>query len=174
MAVADYMRRQSFVVPDKIVLAGQSAGGFASLAAAGANPTCVVGVVNFAGGRGSRAADDVCGEDRLVEAMGTFGAAARIPSIWLYSENDTFFRPDLARRMHAAYAKGGARAALHILKPYGNDGHGFVRRADSETEWHPLVRAFLATLGTGAVRAPVPAFPYTAPRFERLAPGGAQ
>lgn len=174
VGVAEYMRRQPFVAADKTVLAGQSAGGFASLAAAGENPAGVIAVINFAGGRGSRATDDVCGEDRLVAAMGTFGAGTRAPSIWLYSENDTFFRPDLARRMHAAYAKGGARTALHILPAYGTDGHGFVRRADSETEWHPLVRAFLATLGTGAVRAAVPVLPDTTPRFERIAPGGAQ
>ena len=97
-----------------------------------------------------------------------------MPSIWLYAENDTYFRPELARRFHAAHAKGGARSALHILRPYGTDGHGFVRRADSEADWHPLVRDFLATLGTGAVRAAVPPFPDTTPRFERVAPGGAQ
>jgi len=172
VGVAAFMQRQAFVDPAKIVLAGQSAGGFASLAAAGDNPQGVIAVINFAGGRGSRATDDVCGEDRLVAATGAFGAGTRIPSIWLYSENDTFFRPALARRFHAAYAKGGARTTLHILRAYGDDGHGFVRRADSEAEWQPLVRAFLATLGTGAQRAAVPALPDTTPRFERLTPGG--
>ncbi|MGH7004454.1 MAG: alpha/beta hydrolase family protein, partial [Alphaproteobacteria bacterium] len=172
--VADFMRRQPFVAADKIVLAGQSAGGFASLAAAAENPAGIVAVINFAGGRGSRGTDDVCGEDRLVAAMSVFGAGTRVPSIWLYSENDSYFRPELARRMHAAYARGGARSSLHILGAYGSDGHGFVRRGDSEAEWHPLARDFLTALGTGAVRADVPAFPDTAPRFERLAPGGAQ
>lgn len=171
LSVAEFMARQDFVAPGKIVLAGQSAGGFASLAAASGNPPGILGVINFAGGRGSRATDDVCGEDRLVAAMGRFGAGVGIRSIWLYSENDTYFRPALARRMHAAYVAGGARAALHILGPYGQDGHGFLRRADSEGEWHPLVRSFLGTLGTGANPAAVPRFPDTAPRFERLAPG---
>jgi dienelactone hydrolase len=172
------MRGQSFVDGNKIVLAGQSAGGLASLAAAGANPPGVLGVINFAGGRGSRATDDVCNENRLVEAMASFGAGARVPSLWLYAENDTYFRPELARRMHAAYAAalaaGGARTSLHILPPYGRDGHGFVLRAESEAQWQPLVRDFLAGLGTGAVRARVPPFPDTTPRFERLTPGGAE
>jgi len=176
LAVAEFMQKQAFVAGDKIVLAGQSAGGLASLAAAGENPPGIVGVVNFAGGRGSRGTDDVCTEDRLVEAMGRFGAGSRVSSIWLYSENDTYFRPDLARRMHAAYAPGlaanGARTALHILPPYGQDGHGFALRAESEAQWHPPVRDFLATLGAGAVRASVPRLPDTTPRFERVTPGG--
>ena len=145
--IVEYMKGQAFVDARRIVLAGQSAGGFASLAAAGWNPAGVAAVINFAGGRGSRAANDVCGEARLVEAMGRFGAGARLPSLWLYAENDLFFRPDLARRMHAAYALGGARSSLHILGAYGSDGHGFVRRAESAGEWQPLVRAFLASLG---------------------------
>ncbi len=163
-----YMREQAFVDANRIVLAGQSAGGFASLAAAGSSPAGVVAVINFAGGRGSRAANDVCGEARLVEAMGRFGNGARVPSIWLYSENDLFFRSDLARRMHAAYALGGARTTLHILGAYGSDGHGFIRRADSAAEWQPLVRAFLASLGP---RAP-PALPAAraAPRTQPQPP----
>lgn len=167
LAIAEFMRRQSFVEGGRIVLAGQSAGGFATLAAASWNPAGVVALVNFAGGRGSRAAHDVCGEARLVEAMERFGAGTRIPSIWLYSANDTYFRPELAHRLHAAYARGGARTSLHILPRYGRDGHGFVRRADSEGAWHPLVRDFLAGLGIGARRAAAPAFPRTGPGFER-------
>src|SRR5262249_33489025 len=66
LAIADYMRRQSFIDADRVVLAGQSAGGFASLAAASLHPAGVVAVVSFAGGRGSRAANDVCGEARLI------------------------------------------------------------------------------------------------------------
>jgi dienelactone hydrolase len=175
LAIADYMKRQGFVDANRIVLAGQSAGGFGSLAAASFQPEGVIAVINFAGGRGSRAANDVCGEARLVEAMGRFGATARVPSIWLYSENDLFFRPDLARRMHAAYALGGARSSLHILSAYGSDGHGFVRRADSAAEWQPAVREFLASLGGRVQRAPPsvgrqPPPAREAPRMQRQAP----
>jgi dienelactone hydrolase len=164
--IVEYMKGQAFVDARRIVLAGQSAGGFASLAAASWNPDGVVAVINIAGGRGSRAANDVCGEARLVEAMGTFGAGARLPSLWLYSENDLFFRPDLARRMHAAYALGGARTELRILAAYGSDGHGFVRRAGSASEWQPLVRAFLASLGGPVAPRAAP----VTPRVQRQPP----
>ena len=153
LAIADYMRRQAFVDGNRVLLAGQSAGGFASLAAASLKPAGVVALINFAGGRGSRAANEVCGEERLVEAVRRYGFDTRLPSIWLYAANDLFFRPDLARRMHAAYAEGGMRTAIHILGTYGNDGHGFVRRADSAAEWQPLVRNFLATLVAPAPHA---------------------
>jgi dienelactone hydrolase len=168
VAIAEYMRGQSFVDSSRVVLAGQSAGGFASLAAASGNPQGVIAVINFAGGRGSRAANDVCGEARLVAAMGRFGEGTRVPSLWLYAENDLFFRPDLARRMHKAYALGGARTALHILGEYGNDGHGFLRRADSAEEWQPLVKEFIASLGAGVPRAGTAPTPRPMPRGERM------
>jgi dienelactone hydrolase len=175
-AIARYMQRQGFVEANRIVLAGQSAGGFASLAAARENPEGVIAVINFAGGRGSRADNDVCGEAKLVEAMGHFGQGTRVPSIWLYSENDLFFRPELARRMHASYALGGARTTLHILGAYGADGHGFLRRADSAKEWQPLVQQFMATLvfaappprsGTTSVPPPAPRRTQRHPTEER-------
>ena len=165
MAIAAYMRQQPFVDASRVILAGQSAGGFGSLAAASLGPPGVIAVINFAGGRGSRAANDVCGEARLVDAVGHFGQSTRVPSIWLYAENDLFFRPELARRMHAAYALGGMRTTIHILGRYGADGHGFMRRADSGGEWQPLIKEFLASLGP----APGPA-PRQAPRTQRQAP----
>ena len=63
-------------------------------------------LIVFAGGRGGRVGgkpNNNCAPDRLVEATGEFGRVARTPMLWIYIENDTFFGPELSKRMHAAY-----------------------------------------------------------------------
>ena len=69
-------------------------------------------------------------------------------------------------RACAAYALGGARTELRILAAYGSDGHGFVRRAGSASEWQPLVRAFLASLGGPVAPRAAP----VTPRVQRQPP----
>jgi len=112
-----YFQKQPYVDPTRVLLVGVSAGGFGSIAAASLAPTGVVAVVNFAGGRGSVSADVVCKPDELVEAYGDFGKTVRVPSLRIYSQNDHFFGPDLARRMFAAFKSSGAPGELIIAPP---------------------------------------------------------
>ncbi len=117
LAILNAVRDESFVDPARILLVGHSAGGFAVTAAVARNPDAVVAVLNFAGGRGSRAPDDVCQPERLVAAQEVFGRTARLPSLWIYSENDHFFGPALVQKMFAAYTAHGAPATF--LAPLG-------------------------------------------------------
>jgi hypothetical protein len=43
--------------------------------------------------------------------------------LWIYSENDTYFGPDLAKRMHEAFTATGGNAEFQMLPPFGSDGH---------------------------------------------------
>lgn len=134
-AVVHFVRKQPFVDPDRILVAGISTGGWASLALASRNPDGVRGIVNFAGGRGGHAgglANAICGYTKLVQAAGTLGQTARVPTLWLYSRNDSYFSPELAERMATAFRSAGGAAELHILEPYEDDGH---RIADDQDGW---------------------------------------
>ena len=84
---------------------GVSAGGFATVALTADPPPGLVAGINFAGGRGSRDADDVCEEDELVSAFRTFGQTSRVPTLWVYTQNDKYFGPALARRMRDAFTR---------------------------------------------------------------------
>jgi dienelactone hydrolase len=126
----------------RIVLMGVSAGGWASVAAATSGG--VRGVVSFAGGRGSSGPDEVCGEDQLVGAAGRYGAASRAPELWIYSQNDHFFGPALARKMFAAFTGAGGRATFLAAPPYGEDGHKYIADIGS---WKPQVDRFLRQIG---------------------------
>lgn len=140
-AALDALRAESWIDPTRILLVGQSAGGFAASAVSARNPAGVVAMLNFAGGRGSRAPDDVCQPGRLVAAQEAFGRTARLPSLWVYAENDHFFGPALARQMFAAYTAHGAPASFFAAPRFGEDGHGlFLGAVDI---WWPPVQAFL-------------------------------
>jgi hypothetical protein len=140
-----------------MIAVGSSAGGFASIALAASAPPGLVAAISFAGGRGSRADDDVCDEDALVQAFAAFGRTSRIPMLWIYADNDKFFGPDLTRRIHAAFTGAGGRAQLIDAPAFGDDGHTLFSRGIPL--WTPMVDRFLReqNLGTRELAAaPLP------------------
>jgi dienelactone hydrolase len=144
-AVVRYMRALPYVAPDRLVVVGQSAGGWASLAYASRYPNGLLAVLNFAGGRGghrNNVPNSNCAPDRLVAAAGTFGRTARVPTLWIYSENDSFFAPELVRRMHAAFTAAGGAAQLVQPGPFSDDGHRLFTTAGMSI-WTPIAGSFL-------------------------------
>lgn len=128
----------------RVVLMGVSAGGWGSLAAASQSVPGLLGVVNFAGGRGSQKAGEVCSPDALVSAAARYGGGSRVPQLWLYSSNDRFFGPEIAGRLHRAFQDAGGRAEFVAAPPFGEDGHRYIRAID---QWQGKVDGFLATIG---------------------------
>lgn len=134
-----------------VVLGGFSAGGFASLAAA--NELGVVGVVVFAGGRGSMAADhgasrSNCSPSALVAATRRFGALmnARGPTLWLYSQNDHYFPPSLARSMFDAFVESAGLGRFVALPVFEHEGHGVGWKPEGVAVWAPFLGPMLDSL----------------------------
>jgi pimeloyl-ACP methyl ester carboxylesterase len=140
-AAVDAVRRERWADAKHVVLVGQSAGGFGSVAASSQQLEGLIGVVNFAGGRGSQGPDQVCGESRLIDAMSRYGSRSRVPSVFIYSSNDRYFGPALARRMHEAFVKSGGNAEFVEAPESGLDGHGYFSR--NVDDWMPRVASFL-------------------------------
>ena len=144
--IIDYMTGEKRIVPNDIVVVGQSAGGWGSIALSSLNPPQVKAIVTFAAGRGGRVdgkPNNNCAPDRLVEATGEFGRTSRVPMLWIYIENDTYFGPALSKRMHDAFTAAGGRAEYHLLPPFGNEGHFLIGSPDAIPIWAPLVSNFL-------------------------------
>jgi dienelactone hydrolase len=144
--IIDYMTGQKLIVPDNVIVVGQSAGGWAAIALSSRNPPAVRAIVTFAAGRGGRVGgkpNNNCAPDQLVAATADFGRTARVPMLWIYIENDTFFGPVLSKRMHGAYTGAGGKAEYHLLPPFGSEGHFLVDSADAIPMWAPLVGEFL-------------------------------
>lgn len=146
-AAVQYMRTQPFALPDRTVVVGQSAGGWATVAYAARNPQGVPVMVNFAGGRGGRnmnLPNNNCAPRNLVDAASKFGRTARVPSLWVYTQNDSFFDPDLSRRMAEAYKAAGGAVDYRLLPAFSRDGHNLFSAADGLAVWSPLVQSFIA------------------------------
>jgi dienelactone hydrolase len=144
--VIDYMVHEKLVAPGKIVVVGQSGGGWGAIALSSLNLPSVRAIITFAAGRGGRVdgkPNNNCAPDKLVEATAEFGRTSRIPMLWLYIENDSYFGPEISRRMHQAFTAAGGQAEYHLFPPFGNEGHIFIDSRDSLPLWTPLVSEFL-------------------------------
>jgi dienelactone hydrolase len=132
------------VDPRRIIVVGQSAGGFGAIALADAPPPGVVGIISFAGGRGGDDHEHICGGiDRLVQAARVFGEANQVPQLWLYAVNDHFFPPTVAHQLFAAYSAGSKPGIRYVeLPPFEPDGHKTLGSADPAV-WANPVAAFL-------------------------------
>lgn len=150
-AALDLMRRQHYALPERSIVVGHSAGGWATLALSSRNPRGVAGMINFAGGRGGR---QILGDGRvgnckpgeLVKAAGRYGETARLPVLWVYAANDDFFSPALARRMFDAYDKAGGQGIYRPLGEFDGNGHTFVGDKDGVAFWEKPVGRFLDSL----------------------------
>jgi len=141
-AVVEYMKRNPYIDTTRILMVGQSTGGFSSLAYASVYSKELTGVINFAGGKGSMRPYEVCDPKRLIATMGNFGKKIKIPTLWIYTEKDDFFPPPLSQKMFRAYQKEGGMGKLHMLTseqtPYG---HNFFYKGI--TTWDPIIDEFL-------------------------------
>jgi dienelactone hydrolase len=144
--IIDYMTSQKLIVPGNVVVVGQSAGGWASIALSSLNPVSVRAIITFAAGRGGHVdgkPNNNCAPDKLVAATREFGRTSRVPMLWIYSSNDTYFGPELSRQMHEAFTAAGGKAEYHMLPPFGGDGHFLIDSPDAVPMWAPLVSQFL-------------------------------
>ena len=125
-AAAGFVRKQSFVRPDGMLVVGHSAGAWGALALASEGPQDVSAIIAFAAGRGGHANDfpnQVCAPHTLLAAAAEFGRKARVPVTWLVAANDSYFSPELSKQLADAFRGGGDRVEFHVLPASGSEGH---------------------------------------------------
>jgi MYXO-CTERM domain-containing protein len=147
-AAVEYWRTMDFVLPDNIVLVGQSQGGWAVLACTNVAMPGVLGVVNISGGTNYRlmgtGAVTAAVQDAWVAGAGELGAGARVPSFWVYAENDQSISGPTALRMFSAYTNARGWGSMLMLPAYGNNGHGIVSSPDL---FHSQLQDYFTLLG---------------------------
>lgn len=133
----------------RVMAIGDSSGGAAAMALAARPSVTLSAVVNVSGGLGRRLGpfrpDPACAllESDLVWNLARFGAAAHMPTLWLYAENDSWFRPGLVGRMRAAFTGAGGRAELVMLPPFRDDGHALFHKPGGKRLLLPELDRFL-------------------------------
>ncbi len=141
-----FMGEQPYVDRERVLVLGQSHGGWTTLAyGASAPPPGVRGLVNFAGGLRQESCPGW--EQTLVRATADLAADVRVPSLWFYGDNDSYFAPALWQAMHKAYSEAGARARLIAFGTLGRDAHSMFASRAGEAIWQPEMTQFLQELG---------------------------
>lgn len=136
--------------PDGAVVAGVSAGGWATLAYGAVSHPRVIALIDFAGGRGGHHKDqrnNNCAPEALADAAGFFGKTASTPMLWVYAENDTFFRPQIAAALYRSFSSQGGIADFHAMPPFGDEGHHLWGAPGGSAVWGSLVEDYLKQRG---------------------------
>jgi dienelactone hydrolase len=142
----EYARNQGWVDTGHIVIAGQSYGGLATIALGTQDLPGVRGLINFAGGL--RDDSNSCGwRSALVTAFAEYGGQNKVPSLWMYGQNDSLFSPELVARMHDAFEQAGGHARLVEYAPFKRDAHGMLASRDGQKVWLTDTMRFLDGVG---------------------------
>ncbi len=144
-AAYDTVKNLPQVDGKNVIVTGNSAGGYASLAFGAHAPPALKAVINFSGGWHSMFFSGSCANKGLVPEFHNLGAATHVPTLWLYAKNDSLFGPKYVAQMHEAFTSAGGEAELPVIGKSGNDGHYMF--SESVEVWAPLVEDFLAKHG---------------------------
>jgi dienelactone hydrolase len=158
LAAYAFARRLPYVDPDRMILAGQSAGGVAALYAAAQKPPGLAAVLAFAAGRGADPAHPgvPCAAERMSEVFEELGRSLRAPALLYYAQNDLLFGPEASGAWFARLRSGAAHAEYVLQPPFGSNGHYVFTDAAGAEQWLPAVERFLARHGIAFARPPDP------------------
>ena len=140
-AVIAYMIKQPYIDGSRIVVAGKSFGGWNTLALGTLNIPNVKGLISLSGG--AREKHCLSSDESLIEGAGKFGAATKIPALWLFGDNDSIFPNSTWHRMFEHYVAKNPAAELVAYGSFMNDSHNLTGSWEGLPIWVPKLDAFL-------------------------------
>ena len=144
-AVIDALLQRPEIDRSRLVVAGQSFGGWNTLGLATNPPAAMRGMILF--NPAIRASDCQAQDASMAVAAGVMGAQTRLPSLWFYGENDSVVPGRTWRSVFSHFTQPQNRAQLVNIGRFGDDSHQFLSSAESLKLWTPKVDAFLAQIG---------------------------
>jgi dienelactone hydrolase len=148
LTVLEYLRGWKEVAKDRAVIMGQSFGGTTAITIAAMNVPGVQATINFAGGGGGHPQlhpQKPCGQPQLKQLFADYGKTARIPTLWIYSQNDMYMGSRLPKVWFDAFKAAGGKGEYVLYPPHGTDGHRLFTNAPES--WQPKVLEFLRANG---------------------------
>jgi dienelactone hydrolase len=143
--VIQYMSKQPDIDGSRVIVAGQSYGGYNTLAVGTLNLPSVKGLINFNGTMLTK----VCPDDlnRTINAVGYYAARTHIPSIWFYGTNDKLIAESTWRATYRRYTLLGGDATLISVGNFKEDSHNLLGHVESIAIIAPHIDAFLHKIG---------------------------
>jgi len=149
------LRERDDVAKDRAVVMGQSYGGTTAITLAALSPEGVVAAINFAGGGGGNPKTQPgrpCAPQRLQRMFADYGKTARMPTLWVYTENDQYMGLTYPREWFEAFHASGGVGEFVQFPPHGDDGHSLFSRFPQT--WRPVVADFLQRQGFDMKESP--------------------
>jgi dienelactone hydrolase len=154
IAALEAVRQRADVDKDKAIFIGQSFGGAIAITAASKPIPGLVATINFAGGGGGNPEtqpQQPCSTAGLKKMFADYGKTAKVPTLWVYTENDQWMGPKFPREWFEAFKEAGGQGEFVLFPPLGDDGHGLFTKAPQI--WQPKVGEFLKSVGFKEVSA---------------------
>lgn len=148
LQILQTLRQRPDIAPDKGLVLGQSFGGTIAIGVAAQNPPGIQATINFAGGGGGNPEINPmqpCGTANLEQMFRNYGKTAKIPTLWVYTENDQWMGPKYPKEWFEAYKAQSGTGEFIFLPPNGTDGHGVFSR--DPAAWRAQVLQFLKSNG---------------------------
>jgi pimeloyl-ACP methyl ester carboxylesterase len=144
--VLEFMKRQDYVDAARIVVAGQSRGGFLAVVYAARFPGKVAGAINFSGGWwGER----VPSADFNLTQFRQAGKEVTTPVLWLYADHDSYYSLAYVEREFEAFQGGGKKGILFEDHELAGEGHFLSAWPE---RWEPPVADYLNKLRPAGAR----------------------
>lgn len=147
-AVIAQLVRRPDIDGRRIVVAGQSFGGWNTLGLGVMQPPGVRALILF--NAAIRSSDCRTQTDAMIAGAGMMGAQTRLPSLWFYGENDTLMPVQTWTSVFNRYRDAGAPAELADIGVFHDDSHQFLSHTDSLPLWTGKTDAFLVRAGLPA------------------------
>jgi dienelactone hydrolase len=110
---------------NRVIQAGQSAGGYTAMYLASQNLPGLIGAIDFAGGRTNMS--EVYSPNyvnrMMVDGFAELGKTTRIPTLWVFAENDSRYTAETIRASFEAFQAAGGKGRLLLSPPIEGDGH---------------------------------------------------
>jgi dienelactone hydrolase len=149
LAVWPELQKLPWVDKSRLLLGGQSAGGYAVVTALAMHIPELIGVINYSGGRTDMNSGSAASHNNkmMVSGFAEIGQTAKVPLLMVFAENDSRYTANTIRESHKAFTGAGGKATLALYPPQANDGH-FVHQQPSV--WREDVRKYLQGLSITA------------------------
>jgi dienelactone hydrolase len=132
----------------KGIVAGQSVGGFSSIALSAQDIPGMKGAVNFVGGDGGdpiKNPNNPCDAHLIESYFTSLGSQTKVPSLWFYSVNDKYWGEKLPKDWFAAFQKAGGKGRFVNLPAYKDDGHSIFN--GNPESWKSDFEKFIKEIG---------------------------
>jgi pimeloyl-ACP methyl ester carboxylesterase len=141
----EWLKTRRALDANRVILAGQSAGGFSTLYIASQRPAGVIGAVDISGGRTDMTTNKAPAylNSMMVAGFKELGKTTPFPTLWIFAENDSRYSATTIRASHEAFQAAGGQARLLLQPPIEGDGHYIYHKPEL---WRAALKEYLGDI----------------------------